>query len=55
MLVKRDKRTPQVPNKRMGKPEEIADAIVFLASDKPSCIIAACLAVDEGMTAVSGL
>ncbi len=41
----------QVPNKRIGTPEEIADAIVFLGSDKASYIIGASLAVDGGMIA----
>src|SRR5260370_16136896 len=40
-----------VPNKRIGTPEEIADAIVFIGSDKASYIIGASLAVDEGMIA----
>jgi NAD(P)-dependent dehydrogenase (short-subunit alcohol dehydrogenase family) len=41
----------QVPNKRIGTPEEIANAIAFVASDKASYIIGASLAVDGGMTA----
>jgi NAD(P)-dependent dehydrogenase (short-subunit alcohol dehydrogenase family) len=41
----------QIPNKRIGTPEEIADAIVFIASDKASYIIGASLAVDGGMIA----
>jgi NAD(P)-dependent dehydrogenase (short-subunit alcohol dehydrogenase family) len=41
----------QVPNKRIGTPEEIANAIVFIGSDKASYIIGASLAVDGGMTA----
>jgi NAD(P)-dependent dehydrogenase (short-subunit alcohol dehydrogenase family) len=41
----------QFPNKRFGTPEEIADAIVFIGSDKASSIIGASLAVDGGMTA----
>jgi NAD(P)-dependent dehydrogenase (short-subunit alcohol dehydrogenase family) len=41
----------QVPNKRIGTPEEIANAIVFIASDKASDIIGASLAVDGGMIA----
>jgi NAD(P)-dependent dehydrogenase (short-subunit alcohol dehydrogenase family) len=41
----------QVPNKRIGTPEEIADAIVFIGSDKASYIIGASLAVDGGMIA----
>ena len=38
----------QVPNKRIGTPEEIANAIVFIGSDKASYIIGASLAVDGG-------
>ncbi|HTV55207.1 MAG TPA: glucose 1-dehydrogenase [Terriglobia bacterium] len=41
----------QIPNKRIGTPEEIADAIVFIGSDKASYIIGASLAVDGGMIA----
>jgi NAD(P)-dependent dehydrogenase (short-subunit alcohol dehydrogenase family) len=41
----------QVPNKRIGTPEEIADAIVFIGSDKASYIIGASMAVDGGMIA----
>ena len=35
----------------MGTPEEIANAIVFIGSDKASYIVVASLAVDGGMTA----
>ena len=38
----------QVPNKRIGTPEEIANAIVFIGSDKACYIIGAYLAVDGG-------
>lgn len=41
----------QIPNKRAGTPEEIANAIVFISSDKASNIIGASLAVDGGMIA----
>ena len=41
----------QIPNKRIGTPEEIANAIVFIASDKASYIVGASLAVDGGMIA----
>jgi NAD(P)-dependent dehydrogenase (short-subunit alcohol dehydrogenase family) len=41
----------QVPNKRIGTPEEIANAIMFTGSDKASYIIGASLAVDGGMIA----
>jgi NAD(P)-dependent dehydrogenase (short-subunit alcohol dehydrogenase family) len=40
-----------VPLKRVGHPEEIADAIVFVASDKASYITGASIAVDGGKTA----
>jgi NAD(P)-dependent dehydrogenase (short-subunit alcohol dehydrogenase family) len=40
-----------IPTKRMGTPEEIANAILFISSDKASYIIGASLAVDGGMTA----
>jgi 3-oxoacyl-[acyl-carrier protein] reductase len=40
----------EVPMKRLGKPEEIADAVVFLASERASFITGACLIVDGGQT-----
>ena len=40
----------QVPVSRMGTPEEIAHAVVFLASPASSYITAATLVVDGGMT-----
>jgi NAD(P)-dependent dehydrogenase (short-subunit alcohol dehydrogenase family) len=40
-----------VPLKRMGKPEEIAQIIVFLASDKASFSTGATFAADGGKTA----
>jgi NAD(P)-dependent dehydrogenase (short-subunit alcohol dehydrogenase family) len=40
-----------VPFKRAGKPEEIADAIVFLASDKASYITGQIIDVNGGKTA----
>src|SRR5712692_7296292 len=41
-----------VPLKRVGKPEEIAESIVFLSSDKASFITGATIAVDGGKTAL---
>ena len=38
-----------VPMKRMGKPEEIAAAVVFLASEEASYITGATLNVDGGL------
>src|SRR6266487_948664 len=41
-----------VPLKRVGRPEEIAQTIVFLSSDKGSFITGATIAVDGGKTAL---
>ena len=41
-----------VPMKRVGRPEEIADAIVFLASNKASFITGQIIAVNGGKTAL---
>jgi NAD(P)-dependent dehydrogenase (short-subunit alcohol dehydrogenase family) len=40
-----------VPLKRLGRPEEIAQTIVFVASEKASFITGASFAADGGMTA----
>lgn len=40
----------EVPLGRFGQPEEIADAVVFLASERASFITGACLVVDGGQT-----
>jgi len=39
------------PMRRVGKPEEVAHAVLFLASDEASFITGAALAVDGGGTA----
>src|SRR3984893_8259951 len=41
-----------VPLKRVGKPEEIAEAIVFLSSDRASFITGATISVDGGKAAL---
>ena len=41
-----------VPLKRLGKPDEIAESIVFLSSDKAAFITGATIAVDGGKTAL---
>jgi NAD(P)-dependent dehydrogenase (short-subunit alcohol dehydrogenase family) len=43
--------TSTVPLKRVGKPEEIAQTIAFLSSDKASFITGASYLVDGGKTA----
>lgn len=40
----------EVPLQRFGRPDEIADAVVFLASERASFITGACLVVDGGQT-----
>lgn len=40
----------EVPLRRFGTPDEIADAVVFLASERASFITGACLVVDGGQT-----
>ncbi|MBS3105435.1 SDR family oxidoreductase [Candidatus Woesearchaeota archaeon] len=40
----------EVPMQRFGKPEEVADAVLFLSSEKASFITGACLVVDGGQT-----
>ena len=39
-----------VPMKRFGTPEEIAEAVMFLASPRASFITGTCLTVDGGQT-----
>jgi len=39
-----------IPLKKLAEPEEIANAVLFLASDLASHITGACLVVDGGLT-----
>jgi len=42
----------RVPLKRLGRPEEIAEAILFIASDKASFISGASIPVNGGKAAL---
>ncbi|SCC09139.1 NAD(P)-dependent dehydrogenase, short-chain alcohol dehydrogenase family [Kosakonia oryzendophytica] len=48
----RDALTRNIPLHRMGKPDEVANAALFLASDESSYIAGAEICVDGGMTQV---
>jgi NAD(P)-dependent dehydrogenase (short-subunit alcohol dehydrogenase family) len=43
--------TDRIPLKRLGRPEEVASAVLFLASEEGSYVAGAELVVDGGMTA----
>ena len=42
------------PAGRIGKPSEVADLLIFLASDKASYINGACISLDGGLSAWTG-
>jgi NAD(P)-dependent dehydrogenase (short-subunit alcohol dehydrogenase family) len=47
------KLTKLYPIRRLGNPEDVANAALFLASDEASFITGAVLTVDGGLTAVN--
>lgn len=46
----REKFIQRIPLKRLGKPQDIAEAIAFLASDAAAYITGQCIQVDGGLT-----
>jgi NAD(P)-dependent dehydrogenase (short-subunit alcohol dehydrogenase family) len=49
--ARRERRLVHVPMGRFGRPEEIAAAALFLASDEASFVTGSALVVDGGITA----
>ena len=47
--------TAMIPMRRLGRPEEMASVVMFLASDLASYVTGAAVVADGGLTAQTGL
>jgi NAD(P)-dependent dehydrogenase (short-subunit alcohol dehydrogenase family) len=47
-----EKEMEKIPLRRVGRPEEVASAVLYLASDDAAYITGQSLAIDGGMTMV---
>ena len=45
-----EKRAAMVPSRRIGKPEDVADVVLFLASDRAAYVNGADILVDGGLS-----
>jgi meso-butanediol dehydrogenase/(S,S)-butanediol dehydrogenase/diacetyl reductase len=50
-----DATTAMIPMRRLGRPEEMASVVMFLASDLASYVTGVAVVADGGLTAQTGL